>query len=130
MTDDKLPKVNIMVLGDFNRDMLLLSERSKEKSIQKVVRWFGGSILLADFIKRALGIPLESEKAVSEKPVQVFSYRRVNPQEVNPQEVKTYWKDWRKGKEDSDECLTLFELFPKDEKREKDRVYRIREVIG
>jgi hypothetical protein len=49
-----------MVLGDFNRDMLLLSEPSKEKSTQKVFRWFGGSILLADLIKQALEIPLES----------------------------------------------------------------------
>jgi hypothetical protein len=125
MTDDN--KVNIVVLGDFNRDMLLLSEPStEEKSTKKVFRWFGGSILLADLIKQALEIPLESTEAVNG--IQVFSYRDVDPNNKNNH--KYYWEKWIEGKKDSDECLTLFELFPKDKKREKDRVYRIREFIA
>lgn len=35
-------KINIVVLGDFNRDLLLLPGLSEEKDTKRSFRWYGG----------------------------------------------------------------------------------------
>ncbi|ABA58358.1 hypothetical protein Noc_1892 [Nitrosococcus oceani ATCC 19707] len=118
-------KINIVVLGDFNRDLLLLPGLSEEKDTKRSFRWYGGSILLADLSKHAL-----NQERKTQIKAQIKKYYPIKTCHLKKKILKDYWENWIKGKESCDEYITLLELFPKDEKSKDSSVYRIRKVIG